>query len=111
MTLKDKVSIIHSMEEKSNNLRFCRKCLTRELADGGEIYRTLQEHIENLDPEVRAADELYDERLSICRDCELLLQGMCRSCGCYVELRAAVRKNGCPEKKWQGYKDGETGIS
>lgn len=100
MTLIDKISIICFMEEKSNNLRFCRRCLTRESVDGEEIYRTLREHIDNLDPELRAAEELYEERLSVCRECELLLQGMCRSCGCYVELRAAVNKNRCPEKKW-----------
>lgn len=89
------------MEQKSDNLRLCRKCLTRELADGGETYLSLREYIDNLDPDVKASEELYLERLSVCKECDLLLAGMCRSCGCYVELRAAMAKNGCPEKKWQ----------
>ena len=29
------------------------------------------------------------------------MDGMCRACGCYVELRAAMRKNACPYEKWK----------
>lgn len=88
------------MEQREDNLRFCRKCLTRELAGQEEIYRTIREYIDNLDPDAKADRELYEERLEVCKECELLLQGMCRSCGCYVELRAAMDKNTCPRKKW-----------
>lgn len=88
------------MEHKDDNLRFCRKCLIRELAGQEETFRTIREYIENLDPDIKAGRELYEERLEICKGCELLLQGMCRSCGCYVELRAAMEKNSCPRKKW-----------
>ena len=49
---------------------------------------------------IKASEELYEERLSVCKECDMLLTGMCRSCGCYVELRAAVTKNYCPRKKW-----------
>lgn len=88
------------MEQREENLRFCRKCLTRELAGQEETYRTIREYIDNLDPDAKADHKLYEERLAVCRECELLLQGMCRSCGCYVELRAAMAKNNCPRKKW-----------
>lgn len=88
------------MEQKEESPRLCRMCLIRDMADQGEYFRTLREHIENLDVDVKAPDELYEERLRVCRECDLLLEGMCRSCGCYVELRAAVRKNACPRKKW-----------
>ena len=88
------------MEQKEESRRLCRRCLIRDMADQGEYFRTLREHIENLDVDVKAPDELYEERLRVCRECDLLLEGMCRSCGCYVELRAAVRKNACPRKKW-----------
>lgn len=88
------------MEQKEKNLRFCRKCLTRELAGQEETYRTIREYIDNLDPDAKADGALYEERLGICKECEMLLQGMCRSCGCYVELRAAMGKNVCPKKKW-----------
>lgn len=91
---------MEAMEEKKENLRLCRRCLTRELAGGEETFRTLREYIENLDVDVKAGDDLYERRLSVCKECDLLLKGMCRSCGCYVELRAAVEKNVCPRKKW-----------
>lgn len=81
-------------------MRSCRRCLTRELADQSKVYQTIREYIDNLDPDTRAGQESYEERLAVCRECELLLQGMCRSCGCYVELRAAMAKNTCPRKKW-----------
>lgn len=88
------------MEQGKENRRFCRKCLTRELADREETYKNLWEYIDNLDTDIRSPEELYEQRLSICRECDLLLEAMCRSCGCYVELRAAVKKNNCPRKKW-----------
>lgn len=88
------------MEQREENLRFCRRCLTRELAGEEETYRTIQEYIDNLDPDTKTDSKLYEERLEVCKECEMLLQGMCRSCGCYVELRAAMKKNICPKKKW-----------
>ncbi len=81
-------------------MRVCRRCLTRELAGQEEIYQTIREYVDNLDSDIKADRELYEGRLEVCRECEMLLQGMCRSCGCYVELRAAVGKNVCPRKKW-----------
>ncbi len=89
-----------NMEQREEKLRFCRKCLTRELAGQEETYRTIRQYIDNLDPDAKADGKVYEERLEICRECEMLLQGMCRSCGCYVELRAAMKKNSCPRKKW-----------
>lgn len=80
--------------------RFCRRCLTREMAGQEEYFRNLQEYIENLEPDIKAAEALYEERLAVCKECDLLLQGMCRTCGCYVELRAAITKNTCPNRKW-----------
>lgn len=88
------------MDEREQGLRVCRRCLTRELAGQEEVYHTIREYIDNLDSDIKAGRELYEGRLEVCRECEMLLQGMCRSCGCYVELRAAVGKNVCPRKKW-----------
>lgn len=80
--------------------RFCKKCLVRELAEQQNVYRTIKEYIDNLDSCIKAEEKLYEERLSICKECDMLLVGMCRSCGCYVEMRAVVKKNCCPRKKW-----------
>lgn len=85
------------MEE---GLRVCKRCLTREMAGKEEVFQNLHEYIENLDRDIRAGEDLYEERLQRCKECDMLLQGMCRACGCYVELRAAVEHNACPYKKW-----------
>ena len=42
----------------------------------------------------------YQKRLSICLSCDNLLSGTCLSCGCYVEIRAAIKRGRCPDKKW-----------
>jgi len=88
------------MEQNKEDLRVCRKCLTRELAGQEETFRSMWEYIENLDMEIKASQSLYEKRLGICKECDMLLQGMCRKCGCYVEMRAAVVKNSCPGKLW-----------
>lgn len=88
------------MEKESEELRLCRKCLLRDMKGQEAYFRSLREYIENLDMDIRASDLLYEERLHVCRECGMLLEGMCRRCGCYVELRAAVVKNHCPGEKW-----------
>lgn len=80
--------------------RYCKKCLLRDQMDKKNQYESIQAYLGNLSPEDRVADALYNERLEICRGCDMLLEAMCRSCGCYVELRAAVEKNYCPRKRW-----------
>ena len=89
------------MEQKVETVRRCRKCLTRDMAGQEEYFRSLREYIANLDEDIKASAALYEERLAICKQCELLLDGMCRSCGCYVELRAAVAERSCPGDKWK----------
>lgn len=80
--------------------RVCKKCLMRDMMDKQEYFKNLQDYIANLDPETKVSDEIYEQRLAVCTECDLLLEGMCRSCGCYVELRAALIKNYCPKEKW-----------
>ena len=84
----------------AENYRYCKKCLMREMHDQETFFATLKSHIDNIPQERKAPDELYEQRLQICKECELRLEGMGRRCGCYVELRAASRKNYCPDKKW-----------
>lgn len=82
------------------NVRFCKKCLTRDLMDKDAYFKDLQEMIANIDPERKTPSDLYESRLTICKECDYLADGMCRACGCYVELRAAIRTNSCSYKKW-----------
>ena len=83
------------------NQRFCKKCLLDKLFEEKE-YKHLQDYIKNLDEYIKTEDKEYKERLGICMKCDNLINGMCKVCGCFVEMRAAVRKNYCPniEKYW-----------
>lgn len=94
------------MGQKVETVRRCRKCLTRDMAGQEEYFRSLREYIANLDEDIKASAALYEERLAICKQCELLLDGMCRSCGCYVELRAVVAGRSCPWDKWKAAESG-----
>lgn len=57
----------------------------------------MYDYIANLNPEDKVTDEQYEQRLLMCRQCEHLLSGMCRKCGCYVEMRAAMKIRHCPD--------------
>lgn len=78
----------------------CRKCLTRDM-DQKEYFENLHTYIANLEEDVKVSEPLYERRLLVCKSCDLLYDGMCRACGCYVELRAVMKKNGCPYEKWK----------
>lgn len=79
----------------------CKRCLVYEMAEAAQ-YQTMYDYIKNLDEGVKASEEVYQARLKSCKQCDNLLAGMCRICGCYVELRAAIGTKNCPapEKHW-----------
>lgn len=87
------------MEE--NRLRVCKKCLLQKQSKE-EYFEKLEEYIANLDPDDRVSQELYEERLGICAECPNIIDGMCRLCGCFVELRAALKVRKCPDfvRRW-----------
>lgn len=63
------------------------------------MLQLIKEKIEKLSPEERASQDVYEQRLSVCKDCEQLISGMCLKCGCYVEFRAAFKDKRCPDSK------------
>ena len=75
--------------------RVCRKCLLRDMPEQA-YFENLQAYIRRMDEDLKVSDEVYESRLALCRSCTNLLNGMCRICGCYVELRAVMKKNLCP---------------
>ena len=87
-------------KETAVNKRACKRCLTREMAGSEAYFENLYAYIAGLDDGIKADETIYEKRLEVCRECDLLFQGMCRACGCYVELRAAVARNECPYQKW-----------
>ena len=78
----------------------CKRCLLYEMAGSKEVYESVLRLIADMDPSERASKEESTRRLGVCKACDHLLDGMCRACGCYVELRAAARAGHCPKKKW-----------
>ncbi len=90
-------------EEQIGTKRICRKCLTKDM-DEKDYLEKIQVLVANLDADVKVKQEIYEKRLAVCRECDFLADGTCRACGCFVELRAAVRKNSCPYNKWKATK-------
>lgn len=79
--------------------KICRRCLISDM--GEEAYKEMiSGHIDIIKEADRSVEELYNKRLDVCRDCEKLNAGTCLSCGCYVEIRAALKRSKCPNKKW-----------
>ena len=87
-----------SEENRTGTGRKCIRCLLRDLAE--EDQRDLKKYLSVIKAEDRAAEEVTERRLSVCRTCEKLLEATCEACGCYVEIRAALRDGTCPKKKW-----------
>lgn len=78
--------------------RECKKCLLYESAEA-DILDEIKSKIKGLPPQERVDEELYSHRLSLCRQCDNLISGVCMKCGCYVEFRAAFIKQKCPDSK------------
>ena len=78
----------------AENRKPCR-CLLFE-AGQKDMARTVAEYVAGLDESVRTPEDVYRIRLALCQDCDQLMNGTCRLCGCYVETRAAKRLQGCP---------------
>jgi len=76
-----------------NNL--CFRCLVDDMGDE-ELSAVLRDGIASLPDHLRVDDTSYQERLAACRSCEYLTNGLCRFCGCFVEMRALKRTGTCP---------------
>jgi len=77
----------------------CTRCLLKDYSK--EVYEKLiVEGLKALPAEDLADDEVTSKRLSVCKDCEKINQGTCLACGCYVEIRAALKAGKCPYSKW-----------
>lgn len=73
--------------------RLCRRCLLKELDDA--YFQTVYEYIDSLPAEQKAEKAEYAKRLEKCRECDHLQNGMCALCGCFVEVRAAKKRQHC----------------
>lgn len=64
-----------------------------------DVLESITTRIDKLKPSEKADNELYTNRLNQCKSCENLISGVCMKCGCYVEFRAAFKKQNCPNTK------------
>ena len=76
----------------------CRNCLLADM-DKQEVYESVKELVASIPDEKRADEEAYSSRLSVCRECDNLSDGMCVKCGCFVEARAARKNAICPDER------------
>ena len=76
----------------------CKRCLLYEAAEEATL-ESIKERIEKLSEKEKSPVELYEKRLNECKECDNLISGVCMKCGCYVEFRAAFKKNNCPNAK------------
>lgn len=80
----------------------CKKCLLLEAGEKAS-FQSIKDYLETLDEDIKADGETYTSRLEKCKKCDELISGMCLKCGCYVEIRAALKNNACPDysnRKW-----------
>jgi hypothetical protein len=80
----------------------CKRCLLLQ-SSREDIFATVKEHIGKISEKDKAEESVYKKRLDICKTCDNLISGTCLKCGCYVELRAAFKKQKCPDvknKRW-----------
>ncbi len=80
----------------------CRRCLLADMEDERPLYLLMQEWLFAIPQDNQAAPEIYRARLDACQSCDELINGLCRQCGCFVELRAAKANLRCPamHPKW-----------
>ena len=83
-------------------MKKCKKCL---LLEAGEnvTYKEITEYINSLDKNDLVSDNDYNNRLKECKNCDNLISGTCLKCGCYVEIRARLKGESCPDvdnKRW-----------
>ncbi len=55
-----------------------------------------------------ASDEIYAERIGICKSCDkyMELENQCSECGCYIPMKAKIVLDSCPLEKWTANSEG-----
>lgn len=73
----------------------CKRCLLFEAGETAAAAE-VQAYLDTLPLTDLAEASLRLQRLKNCKTCAQLISGMCRKCGCYVEIRAALKDSHCP---------------
>lgn len=73
----------------------CRKCLTIEIEEAG-LRAYLDNYAASLPQDTRTPEPEYIMRLAFCEECRHRIHFTCTLCGCYVQARAAKKRQKCP---------------
>ncbi len=49
---------------------------------------------------IKAEDTIINQRLSICTSCRHNDRNRCNVCGCFLTVKAGLKAESCPLKKW-----------
>lgn len=54
------------------------------------------------DKSKRTSEEVYKERMDICKSCEFLFTptNQCTQCGCFMNIKTRINEAYCPLGKW-----------
>lgn len=80
----------------------CKRCLLYEAGEK-KAFEGVKDYLSTLPESEKINSSEYENRLSECKSCDNLISGMCLKCGCYVEIRAALKNKNCPNEngsKW-----------
>ena len=86
---------------EGNAAKDCKRCLLFEMADKDDVIAQVEKTRQLMAPGEKATDEEYQRRLTVCKECDKLINATCLKCGCYVEIRALSKHAGCPSGKWK----------
>ena len=73
----------------------CARCLEKDVPES-ELAAYLDSYIGDLPDDIRVDADTYMYRLRQCAACPHLIKFTCVKCGCYAQVRAARKHNGCP---------------
>lgn len=82
----------------SETKKICKRCLLRDMSEAD--LKNIDKYKLAIKPQDRVSEEVYENRLNICKACERLNEGTCNACGCYVEIRALAKNGNCPYASW-----------
>jgi len=94
--MKDDLSPREQFFSKYRTDEYCYKCLIKEW---GNAEINIQDSLENIPPENKVSPQEHERRLSFCKQCKHLVNGMCTLCGFFVVVRAAKADQYCAKKE------------
>ena len=78
----------------------CKRCGLKTVLEESDIQKMVDE-VTSMRSVRLVTQDNYNERFSVCSECEKLMYGStCAVCGCVMQVRARLADGKCPLKKW-----------